>query len=575
MPSSGRAGALLFFIFFIGMVVTARLVSLQVVDSDKWKAVAENQQSVSTALIPDRGEIYFSEGDSVYPAAVNQEFSLLYLVPREVANVPATAASLSAIIGIPESEIRAKCQNLDNQFAPIKHKLSDDEAAKVTQLGLPGVYLQKEKDRFYPSGSLAAQVIGFTSPGDPGQGDVGRYGLESWFNGELQGKPGQVDQMRDAAGRWISTDDRVMVPATKGPDVVLTIDQVIQHEAENVLKDSVEKYAGDGGSIVVMEAVTGRILAMASDPGFDPNDYAKESDYSRFMNPTVSMNYEPGSTMKPITMAIGIDEGKVAPETAFTDPGAVSISGYVLHNAENKSYGKTDMHGVLDNSINTGAIHVENLVGNARFAERLSQFGFGSKTDIDLPAELSGDLRNLNNPKRDIQFYTASFGQGITATPIQLIAAYEALANRGILMRPQIVKKYVYEDGHEQAVPPEEIRRVVSEDTATKMGRMLEDVVLRGHGKHAAVSGYRVGGKTGTAQVAKQGGGGYQDGLSIGSFVGYAPVGDPKFVMLTKVDNPKNVEWAESSAAPMFGEMMKFLLAYAKVAPTEPIPGEK
>ncbi|MEI7749403.1 MAG: penicillin-binding protein 2 [Candidatus Moraniibacteriota bacterium] len=575
IPVSGRVRALLFFVFFIGISVTARLVLLQVVDAEKWKAVAENQQSVSTTLVPDRGEIYFSEGDSVYPAAVNQEFPLLYLVPREVTNVPSTAASLSGIIGVPADEIRAKCQNLDNQFAPIKHKLSDDEAAKVTQLGLPGVYLEKEKDRYYPGGNLAAQVIGFTSPGDPGQGDVGRYGLESWLNKELQGKPGQVDQMRDAAGRWISTDDRVMVPATKGPDIVLTIDQVIQHEAENVLQDSVQKYAGDGGSIVVMEAATGRILAMASNPGFDPNDYAKENDYSRFMNPTVSMNYEPGSTMKPITMAIGIDEGKVAPETAFVDPGSVSVAGYVLHNAEQKSYGKTDMYGVLDNSINTGAIHVENLVGNARFAERLSQFGFGSKTDIDLPAELSGDLRNLVNPKRDIQFYTASFGQGITATPIQLIAAYEAMANKGILMKPQIVKKYVYEDGHEQVVLPEEIRRVVSEDTATKMGRMLEDVVLRGHGKHAAVPGYRVGGKTGTAQVAKQGGGGYQDGLSIGSFVGYAPVGDPKFVMLTKVDNPKNVEWAESSAAPMFGEMMKFLLAYAKVSPTEPIPGEK
>ncbi len=574
-PSSGRLRTLLSFVFFIGVAVTARLVLLQVIDTDKWKAVAENQQSVSTTLIPDRGEIYFREKDSVYPAAVNQEYPLLYLVPREVANVPVMAASLSGIIGIPADEIQAKCQNLDSQFVPIKHKLSDDEATRITGLGLPGVYLQKEKDRYYPGGTLAAQVIGFTSPGDPGKGDVGRYGLESFFDDELRGKPGQVDQMRDAAGRWISTDDRVMVPATKGPDVVLTIDQVIQHEAETVLQDSVQKFAGDGGSIIVMEAATGRILAMASNPGFDPNDYAKENDYSHFMNPTVSMNYEPGSTMKPITMAIGIDEGKVEPDTAFSDPGAVTISGYTLHNAQQKTYGKTDMYGVLDNSINTGAIHVESLVGNARFAERLSQFGFGTKTAVDLPAELSGDLRNLSDPRRDIQFYTASYGQGITATPIQLIAAYEALANKGVLMKPQIVQKYVYEDGREEIMQPETIRRVVREDTATKMGRMLEDVVLRGHGKHAAVPGYRVGGKTGTAQVAKQGGGGYQDGLSIGSFVGYAPIGDPKFVMLTKVDNPKNVEWAESSAAPMFGEMMKFLLAYAKVDPTEPIPGAK
>jgi len=279
--------------------------------------------------------------------------------------------------------------------------------------------------------------------------------------------------------------------------------------------------------------------------------------------------------MKPITMAIGIEEGKVEPETPFSDPGSVSVAGYTLHNAEEKTYGTTDMYGVLDNSINTGVIHVEKLVGNSRFAERMAQFGFGKKTGVDMPAELSGNLKNLTNVKRDIQFYTASFGQGVTTTPLQLIAAYGALANKGVLMKPQIVEKYMYDDGHEETVGPEEVRRTVSEETAGKMGKMLEDVVLRGHGKRAAVPGYRVGGKTGTAQVAKEGGGGYEQGLSIGSFVGYAPIGDPKFVVLTKVDNPKNVEWAESSAAPMFGAMMKFLLSYAKVEPTEPIPGAK
>ncbi|HWQ60152.1 MAG TPA: penicillin-binding protein 2 [Candidatus Fimivivens sp.] len=572
---TGRVSTLLFFVCLIALFVVIRLFLLQVVDVSKWKSVAENQQTVSTALVPDRGEIYFSEGDSVYPAAVNRAYPLLYLVPHEVEDVSASASALSGIVSVPADEIRAKCQNLDNQFALIKRKLSDDEADRVKRLGLPGVYLRNEKDRYYPDGNLAAQVIGFTSPGDPGQGERGRYGLESWLDEELRGKPGQVDQMRDAGGRWISTDDRVMVPAKKGPDVVLTIDQVVQHEAETVLRDSVEKYAGDGGSIIVMEAATGRVLAMASDPSFDPNDYAKESDYSRFMNPTVSMNYEPGSTMKPITMAIGIDEGKVEPDTAFSDPGSVSISGYTLHNAENKTYGHTDMYGVLNDSINTGVIYVEGQVGNQRFAERMAQFGFGKKTGIDLPAELSGNTRNLSDMRRDIQFYTASFGQGISATPLQLIDAYQALANKGILMKPQIIRKYVYEDGHQEEVLPQEVRRVVSEDTATKMGRMLEDVVLRGHGKRAAVPGYRVGGKTGTAQVPKEGGGGYEDGLSIGSFVGFAPIGDPRYVVLTKVDNPKNVEWAESSAAPMFGSIMKFLLSYAKVEPTEPIPGEK
>lgn len=570
--SSGRVRALLFFVFLIALAIVSRLFFLQFVGEDKWKALAENQHSVSATLVPDRGEVYFREGEAIYPAAVNREYPLLYLVPREIENVPATAEALSGIVGIPSDEIRDRCLNLDTRFLPIKKKLSDDEADRVTGLGLKGVYLRKEKARFYPGGSLAGQVVGFVSPGDPGQGEVGRYGLESLLEDRLRGKPGMVEQMRDAAGRWISTDDRILVPAEKGPDVILTIDHVIQHEAEEILRDSVEKFAGDGGSIVVMEPSTGRILAMASDPSFDPNEYGKTEDYARFMNPTVSMTYEPGSTMKPITMAIGIDEGKVEPDTAFTDPGSVSVSGYTLKNAEGKSYGKTDMYGVLDNSINTGVIHVESLVGNARFGERMKQFGFGQKTGVDLPAELAGNTRNLADTRRDIQFYTASFGQGVTTTPLQLIAAYGALANGGVLMKPKIVEKYVFDDGHEEVVDPEEVRTVVSVETAEKMGKMLEDVVLRGHGKRAAVPGYRVGGKTGTAQVAKEGGGGYEEGLSIGSFVGYAPIGDPRFVVLTKVDNPKNVEWAESSAAPMFGSMMKFLLAYAKVEPTEPIP---
>ncbi|NTV55336.1 MAG: penicillin-binding protein 2 [Candidatus Moranbacteria bacterium] len=574
-PASGRVRALLFFVFVVGILIMTRLFVLQFVGADKWRALAENQQSVSAELVPDRGELYFREGEAMYPAAVNREYPLLYLVPGEIENVAATAEALSGAVGIPSSDIREKCQNLDNRFAPIKKKLTDDEASRVAELGLKGVYLRKEKVRYYPGGSLAGQVVGFVSPGDPGKGDKGRYGLESWLDDLLRGKPGMVEQKRDAGGRWISTDDRVMIPAEEGPDVVLTIDHVIQHEAEEILRDSVEKYAGDGGSIVVMEPSTGRILAMASDPSFDPNEYGKTEDYARFLNPTVSMTYEPGSTMKPITMAIGIDEGKVEPDTAFFDPGSVSISGYTLKNAEGKTYGKTDMYGVLDNSINTGVIHVESLVGNARFADRMSQFGFGQKTGIDLPAELGGNMRNLSDIRRDIQFYTASFGQGITTTPLQLIDAYGALANKGVLMKPRIVEKYVYGDGREEVVEPEEVRPVVSSETAEKMGKMLEDVVLRGHGKRAAVPGYRVGGKTGTAQVAKEGGGGYEDGLSIGSFVGYAPIGDPKFVVLTKVDNPKNVEWAESSAAPMFGSMMKFLLSYAKVEPTELIPAQK
>lgn len=569
VASAGRVRTLLVFVFLLGGVAGLRLYALQVLGAEKWKAIADNQHSLSEEILPDRGEIYFREGETPYPAAVNREYQMLYVSPRDITDPGGVAEALSNITGISQDEIRRKFDDRSDPFEIVKKKLSDEESDRVRALGADGVGLVPEKYRYYPAGDLASQVVGFVSARDDGRGERGRYGIEASLDELLSGKPGSVVQARDAAGRWISTVDREFTSPVEGPGVVLTIDHVIQHEVERILRDAMEKHGADGGTVIVMEPSTGRVLAMASDPSFDPNEFAKEEDYSKFMNPAVSFSYEPGSVMKPITMAVGIEEGKVSPDTEYVDPCVVVEAGYAIKNAEEKCYGRSSMRKVLEESINTGVIFVERLVGNRRFAEYLDRFGFGTKTGIELPAELSGNTRNLTDPRRDIQFFTASFGQGISATPIQLVAAYGALANRGVLVRPRIVEKYVYDDGREDAVSTTEIRRVVSEETARELGNMLEDVVLYGHGKQAAVSGYRIGGKTGTAQVAKKGEKGYDDGLTIGSFVGYAPLDAPRFVVLVKIDNPKDVIWAESSAAPVFGDVMKFLLSYSKVEPTE------
>lgn len=562
---------LLFFVFAIGAIAIARLAVVQVFGHERWAALAENQHSVSAEILPDRGEIFFREGNTTYPAAVNREYPLLYVVPRDVEDVPGTAAALSGITGIALEEMLPKFADKNDPFEAVKKKISEEEAVRIRELDAKGVHLLNEKYRYYPAGVLAAQTVGFVSAKDGGSGEVGKYGLEASLDAELRGKSGRVKQDRDAAGRWISTSDREMSPSEEGPDIVLTIDRVIQHEVERILREAVEKHGADSGSIVVMEPKTGNVLAMASEPTFDPNEYSKTEDFARFLNPVISQAYEPGSIMKPLTMAIGIEEGKVSPDTEFTDPCAVAEAGYTIKNAEEKCYGRASMRKVLEESINTGMIFVEKLIGNRRFGEYLEQFGFGRKTGIELPAELAGNMRNLSDTRRDIQFFTASFGQGVTATPIQLAAAYGALANDGVLMKPRIIDRYIYEDGREEMAPSGEERRVVSEETARLTGEMLEGVVINGHGKRAAVPGYRVGGKTGTAQVAKQGEKGYEDGLTIGSFVGYAPIGDPRFVVLSKIDNPKDVIWAESSAAPVFGDVMKFLLSYAKVEPTEEV----
>lgn len=565
-----RVRLLLFFVIAFGTLAVLRLSMLQIAGGEKWRALASDQHSVSRTIIPDRGEIYLRDGSGTYPVAVRQEFPFLYASPKEIEDVEATSRFLADTLGMDMDGIREKLAKPDDSFEIIKKKLSDKEAADVRGAGRRGLSVASETYRYYPGSDLASQVIGFVSPDDQGVW-VGRYGFEAARNDDLQGKVGQVTQERDAAGRWISLADRQTTSAETGESFVLTIDRVIQHEVEKILVASVAKHGADRGTAIVIEPKTGKILAMASTPSFDPNEYGSVDDYARFMNPAVSSSYEPGSVMKPITMAMGIEEKKVSPNTEYVDTGSITESGYTIHNSEDKVYGRSTMTHVLEESINTGVIFVEKQIGNKRFSDYLNRFGFGEKTGIDLPAELSGNTKTLGNFNRNLEFYTAAFGQGITSTPLQMAMAYQALANGGVLMKPQIIDTILHEDGREESVSPVEMRRVVSEDTAEQIGGMLRSVVTNGHGKRADVPGYLVVGKTGTAQVAKAGEKGYQDGLSIGTFVGYAPQHDPRFVLLVKIDNPKDVQWAESSAAPVFGDVMKFLLDYAKVEPTEAV----
>jgi cell division protein FtsI (penicillin-binding protein 3) len=572
LPSaaSGRLSFFRWIFVLVGLVIVGRLFVLQVIGRERWVALAEEQHLVAQSLRAERGEIALRDGEETYPVAVNREFKLVYAVPKLVEDVPGTAVALSAVLGIDEESIRSKLADRDDPFEIIKKKVSPEEEARLAELSLRGVNFLPEIYRYYPAGELAAKVIGFAGPAD--DGEIGVYGVEASWNSELHGKDGEISQERDAAGRWIALSDRTHVEPEDGSSLVLTIDRVIQYEVEKILREAQERFQADQASAIVLEPATGKVLAMAVVPQFNPNEYGKAEDLSLFMNQLVTLPYEAGSVMKPITMAIGIEEGKVSPGTTYTDAGSITEAGYTIRNAEDKVYGKSTMTRVLEESINTGVMHVERLVGNAAFREGLKQFGFGARTGIRLPAEHGGNLKNLDNLRSDIQFLTASFGQGITVTPIQLAAAYGALANGGVLMRPQIVDRIIRSDGEQEPVSSEPLRRVVSQETARTVGEMLGNVVRNGHGKRAAVPGFLVGGKTGTAQVAKSHEKGYDESVTIGSFAGYAPLRDPRFVVVVKFDNPKEVIWAESSAAPTFGAIMRFLLAYAKVPPTEPLP---
>jgi len=556
-------------IFLMGIIILARLYILQVASYPKFKAMAEDQHKAHSELAAKRGEVYLKSGEGKYPLAVNREYMMVFLEPKIIEDKSRAVSELSYILGIDRDEIEKRLSNPDDMFEILKKKISEDEARKVKDLKMRGVNLMPEIYRYYPGGELASQVVGFV--GSDGDRQVGRYGLESYWEDELQGKNGSLFQERDSAGRWISISDREVTPAEDGVDLVLTIDETVQYEIEKILKQTMEKHQADGGSILVQEPNTGKILAMANYPTFNPNEFGKVENMNAFVNSSITSSYESGSVFKTITLAIGIDTGVISPNTTYIDTGVVSEAGYNIKNSDGKAYGQQTMTEVLEKSLNTGVIFTERLIGNGRFLEYIKKFGFGEKSKIDLPGELAGNISNLKNLKSDIQFFTASYGQGLTVTPLQILNSYSVIANGGNLMKPQIIEKKVYSDGREEVIQPEVIRRVIKEDTANQAKEMLKSVVVNGHGKRAAVAGYSVGGKTGTAQVAKQGSVGYEEGLTIGSFTGIAPLENPRFTVIVKIDNPKDVEWAESSAAPAFGEVMKFLLNYYNVEPTEPM----
>ncbi|EKE16206.1 MAG: hypothetical protein ACD_11C00027G0006 [uncultured bacterium] len=562
-----RVNLLAFFVFLMTLVILGRLFTLQIIDRDTYRALADNQHKVTDKIEAQRGEVFLQDDDGLYPLAVNKQFQMAYAVPKELEDREGAALKLADALGLDKEILKQKFSNPDDPFEIIKKKISDEELSKLKDLNMKGIHFLPEIYRYYPADELASQIVGFV--GSNGEQTKGIYGIESFWEKELKGEEGSISQERDSRGRWISVSNRDLVPAKNGVNLVLTINHSVQYEVEKILKGTLEKYKADSGSIIVMQPKTGKILALANSPSFNSNNYSTVEDASFFSNSSLSSSYEPGSVFKAMTVAVGIDSGKINPNTTYVDTGSVREAGYEMKNSDLKAYGNQTMTNVLEKSLNTGVIFIEKLVGNNEFKERIKKFGFGEKTEVDLPAEASGNILNIEKTNRNINFFTASFGQGISVTPMQMINAYTALASGGMLMKPQIVDTIIHSDGYQEKINPVEKGRAVSEETAKQMGEMLRSVVINGHGKRADVPGYKVGGKTGTAQVPKIGAAGYEENITIGSFIGYAPIDDPQFVVLVKIDNPKTVQWAESTAAPAFGEVMKFLLEHYGVKPTE------
>ncbi|HEU0050875.1 MAG TPA: penicillin-binding protein 2 [Patescibacteria group bacterium] len=553
-----------------GFIILVRFFQLQILDHHTYSVLASDQHEIQASLVPKRGTIYLQDrlDGTLYPIAQDRDSWLVYASPKEIKDPNSIAPDLALLLNLPESELLPKISTTSS-YAVLAKDVSLDTVQQIQGKRFPGIGISKDVARLYPEPGLGGQVIGFVSAEDKTQ-RIGRYGMEGADQDILAGEYGSLIAEKDAAGRRLTIGDLQLKAAHDGSDIVLTLDRAIQYEACAKIQDAVKQFEADSGTVLIMEPNTGAVLAMCSSPNFDPANYGKIQDVSVLNNPATFDQFEPGSVFKAFTMAIGLDLGKVNPKTTYHDTGEENIDGFKIHNSDKLGHGIQTMEEVLEKSLNTGTIFVERLIGANSFRDYVSRFGFGQKTGIGFQAEAKGNISSLSKPGA-IWAATASYGQGISVSPIQLVAAYAALGNGGKLVKPYIVQSVIHPDGSREDMKPQTIGQIIDPRTSRLISAMLVNVVEKGHGKRAGVPGYYVAGKTGTAQVPNPNGKGYLANATIGSFAGYAPADNPKFVMLVKIDHPRAVDWAESSAAPTFGDLAKFLLNYLQVPPERPI----
>lgn len=544
------------FFLLLALVIVFRLGQFQIVDSDYWKALAQGQHKVFLQTKGDRGEIFMTDrSGKLYPLAINRSWEYIYISPREISEKDIDIVELSRvlgeILGIEEEFVLARTERTDSSYEILKTRLSPREVDLLKEASLTGVHIKESDIRYYPQDSLASHVVGFL-----GGESSGQYGVEGYYNEILEGSPSLQEGERSLQGFLIQ---KVVGSIDSGEGLVLTLDYNIQFMAERLLEKAREDLGIEGGTILVGDPHTGEILALANWPNFNPNEYFLEEDFSVFINPAIQVPFESGSIFKPITMAIALEEGKITPDTMHNDTGSVKIGGRTIRNYGQRTWGMVSMTEALEKSINTAAVFAKDSVGNDTFTDYLEKFGIFDHTGIDMQSEANSNNTSFKQGY-EINFATASFGQGINTTSIQLFRAFSALANGGRMVHPHIADRGKIDSSGE---------RVISQKTSADITSMMVSVTENGYAKTARVNGYYVAGKTGTAQVPWSALGvsrsGYSD-KTIQSFIGYAPAFDPAFIILVKLDNPK-AKTAEYSATPIFGELAKYIIDYYQIPP--------
>jgi cell division protein FtsI/penicillin-binding protein 2 len=543
-------------------VIVAQLVRFQVLKYSALKEEAARQRTWEISVPSPRGYITDVHGHILAMDVVQWTIS----ASPPLVNDPAELSEqLAGLLNMPKDELYAQL-DADANWIPIANHVDQEAGEAILDLNASGISCDPEPLRVYPEGRLGCHVLGIVN--DTGDGF---YGVEGYHNQLLKGVVGTEAVEQGPGGEKLPLPPQIHNPPRAGASLILTVDRNIQYIVEEELKRALDEYDAESGTVIVMNPKTGAILAIANYPTCDPNNFAKD-DLNLLADPAVSSMWEPGSIFKIVTWAAGLDSGTISPGTSVYDKGAIEVGGRIIQNWDRQGYGEVTMTDGLVHSLNTVAAFISTSLGKERFYTYLRRFGFGTLTGVDLASEGPGMVKlpgDSNWFPSDLG--TNSFGQGVAVTPMQMIAAAAAVANRGILMKPYIVHQYIVTDegGEGQRliqVEPMAVRRAISQETAQTLNDMLVQVIEEGSTK-AQVPGYRIAGKTGTAQIPTPYG--YHPTDTIASFVGWAPADDPQFIVLIKLDKPQASPWGTQTAAPAFGAIAERLLVYLQIPPDD------
>lgn len=538
----------------LSIVLSARVVYWQTVARSDLLARAQEQVRSDEVLAAHRGTIFDRSGEIL---AATVDLRSLYAIPARIADKAAVARSLGVLLGRDSAPILERLTS-GADWVFIQRRLPEATADAIAALHVDGLGFVQEPKRLYPNDDLAAHVLGFVTDDGVGQG-----GVEGAYDERLRGVDGTLVADRDPADRSIAIGVRQAIAPRDGAALVLTIDLAVQTSAERELRAAMEREHAASGSIVVLDPRDGAVRAIASYPTFHPGGVASV-DPASLLDHAIAWPYEPGSVMKAVTMAAGLDTHVVTPSTTYFDTGYADIGGRRLANALGRSWGPTTMTQVLERSANAGAVFVAERLGAQRLDDALLAFGFGRRTGVDLAGEASGIVRPLAE-WYPVDLGTAAFGQGLTATPLQIAAAYAAIANGGTLYRPYTVAAWRDADG-EHRIAPVAVRRVVSPETAAALRSMLTSSVDNGLAQNARLAGFSVAGKTGTAQIPSADGR-YVDDQYISTFAGFAPASDPKLVVVVVLERPASGLLGTLSAMAAFRGVAADTLRFARVQP--------